>query len=179
MLAATAAMLLATGCASAPIEPVVEELDSRTGVTINRLARPLELVATSIRSGGGDPFASLAPFETNVMGQRSRWLWIAFPAESGGASPAHRVVVDGTPLSLASAGSDPSAVSLKAFPYSPAAPWTTVRVFALDASATARLAAAREVGITVDYPEGRVTFGSALSAPSPLAEFAARTRDSR
>lgn len=171
--------VLLHGCASTPVDPVVEQLDERTGVTLNQLARPLELVATSVRGGNADPFAALAPFETNVMGKRSRWLWIAFPGDSDGASPAHRVVVDGTPLSLPAAGADPAAVSLKAFPYAPAAPWTVVRVFALDAGATARLAAAREVGITVEYPEGRVTFSAALAAPSALAEFAARTAESR
>ena len=179
VLLAACAVLLTGGCASAPLQPVVEQLDERTGVTINRLARPVELVATAVRGGGGDPFASLAPFETNVMGQRSRWLWVAFPGDTDGASPPHRVIVDGAPLSLTSAGADPEAVSLKAFPYAPAATWNTVRIFALDASAAARLAAAREVGITVDYPEGRVTFAASLAAPSPLAEFAARTDPSR
>ncbi len=173
------AALLATGCASVPVDPVVEELDSRTGVTINRLARPLELVATSVRPGGGDPFAALAPFETNVMGRRDRWLWVAFPDDEQAASPAHRVIVDGLALSLPAAGADPAAVSLKAFPYAPAAAWNTVRVFALDATATARLAGAREVGITVDYPDGRVSFVAALGTPSPLAEFAARTDEAR
>jgi hypothetical protein len=167
------------GCASAPPQPVLEQLDERTGVTINRLARPLELVAASVRSAGADPFAALAPFETNVMGRRTRWLWIAFPGDAESPSPPHRVIVDGTPLSLPAAGADPGSVSLKEFPYAPAAPWNAVRIFALDATATARLASAREVGITVEYPEGRVTFSATVGAPSPLAEFAARTLEPR
>lgn len=179
-LAATAALLalpLLPGCVATPPASVVEQLDGRTGITVTRLSAPLELVALEARQAGADPFAALAPFETNEMGRRARWLWVAFPPAAGGASPPHAVLVDGQPLSAIAAGSDAQSVGLQALPYAPPAPWTTIRLFALDQVALARLAAARQIAIAVDYPAERVTFAIAPAAPSPLADFAARTAD--
>ena len=74
------------GCASVPENAVSERLDERTGTTVTTMQKPIELVSTEPRGSNSDPFAYLAPFETNRMGQRELFLWIAVPDERGGAS---------------------------------------------------------------------------------------------
>ena len=76
------------GCASVPENAVSERLDERTGTTVTTMQKPIELVSTEPRGSNSDPFAYLAPFETNRMGRRELFLWIAVPDERGGASAA-------------------------------------------------------------------------------------------
>ena len=57
--------------------PVVEQLDPETGLTVARLGRPLELYRETFRKDTTERFAFLGPFETNQMGQRELFLWVA------------------------------------------------------------------------------------------------------
>src|SRR6266702_3288403 len=67
---ALAAALLGA-CATAPSEePVSEKLDPDTATTVKTLNRPIELLSQTGRSKQTDPFAYIAPFETNRMGAR-------------------------------------------------------------------------------------------------------------
>src|SRR6478735_5674304 len=80
LVAAACSMLGA--CAALPDDAsVVEQLESETGVTVTRLGHPIELYRETFLKDPAGRFAFLAPFETNQMGQRELFLWIAVPLE--------------------------------------------------------------------------------------------------
>src|SRR5262245_59130698 len=71
-------LMIAGGCATVPDDaPVVEDLDADTGLTIARLGRPMELYRQTFRPDSTGRFAFLGPFETNHMGTRTMFLWVA------------------------------------------------------------------------------------------------------
>lgn len=168
---ALGAALLA-GCASAPRERIAERLDEATGTTLTVLRAPLELLAARARSHDADPFAWLAPFETNRMGDRSTLLWISVPGGSMRAAP--QLLVDGAPLAVAPAPPDPTALGLSQPPYQPPAPWNLQYHYRLDATGLARLAAARELAILVAYDTGPERFVAGTAAAAVLADFVRR-----
>src|SRR5262245_9211047 len=101
----------AYGCASVPDDsPVVEQLDDDTGITVARLGRPIELYRDSTIHDSAVRFAFLGPFETNRMGTRELYLWIAAPIEfvEGTAPPV--VEVNGTALALGTPNRDATSV---------------------------------------------------------------------
>ncbi len=68
---ALAAGMLVAGCAAMPVtEPVAEKLDPDTATTVTVLSTPIELFAQTSKSKQTDPFAYIAPFETNRMGSK-------------------------------------------------------------------------------------------------------------
>ncbi len=142
------------GCAALPDNTVAELLDERTGTTVTRMERPIELVSTEPRGGSTDPFAFVAPFETNRMGQRQLYLWVAVPDERGGARPP-TVFAGAEALSLVPRGPDAKAVSLAEFPYTKPAPWSAVHAYSIDEAALRSLAAAGTIDITVRYADDR------------------------
>ena len=80
-LAAVASSMLGA-CAALPDDAsVVEQLESETGVTVTRLGHPIELYRETFLKDPAGRFAFLGPFETNQMGQRELFLWIAVPIE--------------------------------------------------------------------------------------------------
>ncbi|HEX5161457.1 MAG TPA: hypothetical protein VFV88_07025 [Steroidobacteraceae bacterium] len=136
------------GCASLPDDaPVVENLDPQTGVTVARLGRPLELYRESGRSASGERFAFLGPFETNQMGTRELFLWIALPMENPGGSPTPTVLADGVALELGEAGKSAEFAGLQQSPYKIPMSWIAMYYFRIDADTVAKLAAARELRI--------------------------------
>jgi hypothetical protein len=135
-------MLLAlsalTGCASLPANDIRELLDEATGTTLTRLESPVELTTTSPRGANADPFAYVGAFETNRMGARASWLWIAVPDERGDAlvpslSVAGRELALGSPVT-------PRSTGLITSPYPKPAPWSAEHLFRLDDAALAALA---------------------------------------
>src|SRR5687767_1330271 len=88
-LGATLAGLWLAGCAALPEDaPVIEQLDSETGVTIARLGKPMELYRETFLQDAAGRFAFFGPFETNQMGNRELFLWIALPLDPAqGAEP--------------------------------------------------------------------------------------------
>ncbi len=137
-----------------PDNTVAEQLDERTGTTVTRIERPIELVSTEPRGSNTDPFAYVAPFETNRMGLRQLYLWVAVPDERGGARPP--AVMAGTEtLILAPRGSDAKALSLAGFPYAKPAPWSMVQAYSIDEAALRTLAAAGTIDVTVRYADDR------------------------
>ena len=157
------------GCASVPENAVSERLDERTGTTVTTMQKPIELVSTEPRGSNSDPFAYLAPFETNRMGRRELFLWIAVPDERGGAS-APVLLVGGAPLPAHPLGPDARAAGLGAFPYASPAPWSAVHAFAIDAPALATLAAASALDVTVRYADGRVIRFSGAPQPADIVQ---------
>lgn len=165
---------LLSACAATPQERIAERLDESTGTTLTVLNAPLELLAARARSHDADPFAWLAPFETNRMGDRSTLLWVSAPG--GGMRGAPQLLIDGVPLAAAPAPPDPTALGLSRPPYQPPAPWNVQYHYRLDATSLARLAAARELVMVVDYETGAERFVAGAAATAALAEFAARGR---
>ncbi len=174
-LAAAVAVAIAAlfgGCAVQPANAVLESLDESTGTSLTRLARPIELLAVEPRGPGADPFAYVAPFETNRMGRRRTYLWLAVPDERGTAaqpalSVAGRVVALGARQSVGDAG-------LALSPYARPAPWSTILVFELDATALRALAGAGEWRLARDAADPRSVFAGVPRPPQVVADFIAR-----
>lgn len=78
------AAVVMAGCASMPAtEPVAEKLDPDTATTVTVLSQPIELFSQTSRAKQTDPFAYIAPFETNKMGSRDLFLWVSTPQAQG------------------------------------------------------------------------------------------------
>lgn len=157
------------GCAAVPENTVSERLDERTGTTVTTMQKPIELVATEPRGANSDPFAYVAPFETNRMGQRQLYLWIAVPDERGGAAPPE-LRVGGMPLAARPLGGAAQAVGLGAFPYATPAPWSAVQVFSIEAAALDTLATASSLDVSVRYADGRVIHFGGTPQPADIVQ---------
>ena len=173
MAVASAAL---AGCAAPAIDPVQEALDERDGTTITQLAAPLTFIAEAPRSSGSDPFAFLAPFESNRMGQRRLHLWVAVPVES----KADVTVIlwrDGVELLRAPgplAGPDRDAVAVRA-PYPTTAAWQRPLVVDLTADVLDALAEAAALTIEMRFADGHSElFASEKPTQPPLQEFRRR-----
>jgi hypothetical protein len=165
-----------TACATPPREAVGESLDEGTGTTVTVIAAPIELLATEARSRGADPFAFLAPFETNRAGARARFLWASVPGEGIEGTP--EIFADGARLSLESRTLDLAALGLSKPPYVSPAPWNAQFLYALDAEALAVLARSQQLALVVKFPEtGALRFASSAPPGPVLTDFAARTAD--
>jgi|SRR5579872_450150 len=143
----TALLVCINGCATTSVEPVSEKLDPDTATTVTVLTRPIELYSETVRGPASDPFAYIAPFETDKMGERTLFLWVSAPQNSGPLTqpqilcngeplnlqpvsvPADKA--DGPPSSSATASIDLSQLSLSRAPYSSPVPWSKEWYFKL------------------------------------------------
>jgi hypothetical protein len=175
-----ALVVLALGaCATLPNDnPVYEELDADTGVTIARIGKPIELYREAVPSVYTDRFAFLAPFETNQMGTREAFLWLAVPTDPTLAESIPALNVDGSAVALGTPGRQPDFAGLAKSPYKVPAPWSVVYYFKADSDLIARLGAAHSVAIHMIEPtkNGPVEaqFAVAITDDPRLKEFAAR-----
>jgi hypothetical protein len=166
------------GCASTPTEPVSEKLDPDTAVTVTTLSRPVELVAQSSRSNQTDPFAYIAPFETNRMGARELFLWVSTPQVTGTLSQPHLLcngqAVDLQPLSGDALGGsaapgqnvtsgaegggavkvDLAKLNLSRAPYESPVPWSTQWYFKLPVESLKCLAEAQGIVLQARAADG-------------------------
>ena len=177
---ALALVPLALGaCAALPQDqPVFEQLDADTGVTIARLGKPIELYREAVPSAFTDRFAFLAPFETNQMGKREYFLWLAVPLDPTLATSVHTIDVDGGALTLGTPGRDADFAGLTKSPYKVPAPWSVLYYFKADGDVIARLGNAQSLAIHMMEPtkDGPVEaqFALKIVADPRLKEFAAR-----
>src|SRR5688572_23706256 len=105
-------------CAAVPNDsPVVEQLDAETGATVARLGRPVELYRETFVQDAASRFAFLGPFETNQMGTRELYLWVAVPIDSPAGSEPPALEADGKPIALATPGRDADFAGLRSSPY--------------------------------------------------------------
>jgi hypothetical protein len=142
-----ALFVLLTACAMTPSQPVVERLDPDTATTLTALKKPVELVAETLHATRGDPFAFLAPFETDRMGDRIQYLWVAAPGvENAKIEP--RLLCDGQPLTLSPADDNLEHLGLSHAPYEKPAPWSVEWYFQLPQDTLKCLAEAR--GVTLE-----------------------------
>ncbi len=155
------------GCATPVIDAVQERLDPETGTTVTRLASPLELLAAAPRERDLDPFAWLAPFETNRMGVRATFLWVATPGDTD-ATPVVRCGALTT--RPASAPLTPSAIGLVRPPYRLPAAWNREYLLPIDATWVECLASGAALAVEI----ARDQFASDGRRRGDLAQFAAR-----
>ncbi len=164
---------LLAACAALPDDaPVVENLDPETGATVARLGKPLELYRETALQAIADRFAFLGPFETNQMGERAAFLWVAVPIEQPLEAPV--IEADGTALELGEAGRAADFAGLRSSPYRIPAPWSSIYYFRLRPENLERLAAADVLVIRTADAEGEVLFTAKGGGDARLREFAAR-----
>ena len=138
------------GCAALPDDaPVVDQLDEQTGLTIARLGHPLELYVETPRADPASRFGFFGPFETNQMGQRQPYLWLALPIEPAANPPKATVTVNSVPLALAEAGHAPDFAALAKPPYKISTPWFAMYYFRIDAAMIQTIGQANEISVLV------------------------------
>jgi len=136
--------------------PVSEKLDPDTATTVTILSRPIELLAESSRGAINDPFAYIAPFETDRMGQRELFLWVSTPQVSG-TPQQPQVLCNGQPLSLQPVSADKvdlSQLSLSRAPYDAPVPWSTQWYFHLPEASLKCLADANGIVVEASSADG-------------------------
>jgi len=175
-LAAFASSVLGA-CAALPDDAsVVEKLEPETGVTITRLGQPIELYRETFLKDPAGRFAFLAPFETNQMGQREQFLWIAVPIEPV-ADSVPVVELDGTALSLGTPGRTADFANISKSPYKIPTPWSAMYYFKVDTSLVARLAEATKLTVRMlEADKGgavKTVFETEVITDARLKDFAA------
>lgn len=166
-------------CAALPNDAaVIEQLDEQTGLTIARLGRPLELYRENFRKDAVGKFAFLGPFETNQMGRRELYLWLAMPLEDPAAAVKPVVTINGTILELPEPGRAPDAAGLQRTPYKIPMSWIATFYYRIDHDTVARLGetSSLRIQVTEDTKSGPVKTDYSLElADDPrLREFAGR-----
>jgi hypothetical protein len=136
--------LTLSGCVVPTSQPLVERLDPDTATTLTVIKKPVELVAETLHNSSSDPFAFLAPFETDRMGNRAQYLWMSAPALEGVKIEPH-LLCDGQPITLSPAESDIAHLGLSRAPYEKPAPWSTEWIFQLPPDTLKCLADAQKV----------------------------------
>jgi hypothetical protein len=173
------AALMLGACAALPDDaPVVEQLDPDTGATITRLGHPIELYRETFVKDATGRFAFVGPFETNQMGNRELFLWVAAPLESPADAEPPTVEVDGKALALGTPGRAADFAGLKQSPYRIPTPWSSMYYYKVDAAVMATVTGARDLTVRVaeSTKDGvvRTRFATPVDADSALKEFAAR-----
>jgi hypothetical protein len=174
-LALAAFALMASGCSTLPEDaPVLEKLDTDTGTTIAGIGRPIELYREVSKLSLTDRFAFLAPFETNVMGERKSYLWIAIPVERAVDTALPTLDVNGSTVALGTGSRDPSFANLAKSPYKPPTPWSATYYFTLDADKVAQLGAAETITLKLPDAENEALFTVKIAGDERLRAYAAR-----
>ena len=154
----------------------MEQLDDETGMTIARLGHPMELYRETFQRDPSGRFAFLAPFETNQMGTRALFLWIALPVTiAPGTEP--DIELDGKALKLGTPGRDADYAGLRHSPYKIPTPWSAMFYYKIDADVVSRLAGSTTLSVRVSETtkDGtRITVFASTVADSRLKDFAAR-----
>lgn len=150
---ATLATLLCA-CATTPTQSVVERLDPDTATTLTVLNKPVELVAGSLHNAGGDPFAFIGPFETDRMGNRTRYLWVSAPSVQN-ARLEPRLLCDGRPVALPPVNEGMTHLGLSHPPYEKPAPWSVEWYFQLPPETLQCLADAQRVTVETHADTGQ------------------------
>jgi hypothetical protein len=167
-------------CATVPDDAsVVETLDEETGLTVARLGRPVEVYRETFLKEPTGRFAFVGPFETNQMGTRELYVWIAVPIELGEQDAPPIVTVNGKELPLGTPGRAADFAGLRKSPYKVPTPWSSMYYYRVDQALIESLATAGELRVRVTEPtrDGpvRTVFAVTLdAADARLRDFAAR-----
>ena len=165
-------------CAALPTDaPVVEQLDTETGTTVTRLGKPVEVYRESFLQEPTGRFAFIAPFETNLMGKRELFVWLAVPIEPV-ADSVPVIEVNGSALTLGAPGRSADFATLHKSPYKIPTPWSAMYYFKVDDTIVARLAEATDIAIrVVELGKSgpiKTLFAVKLEADTRLKEFVSR-----
>jgi hypothetical protein len=145
---------LVAACATAPSQPIVERLDPDTATTVTAIKKPVELVAENLHNVGSDPFAFIAPFETDRMGSRAQYLWMSAPGvENATVEP--QLMCDGRALTLSPVDADVKRFGLSQAPYEKPAPWSVQWYFQLPPDTLKCLADAQRVTLETHASTGQ------------------------
>lgn len=204
VLGAATAVLLGA-CATVPSdEQVSETLDPDTAITVTTLSRPIELVSQNNNRGKQtDPFAYIAPFETNRMGAKELFLWVSTPQAQGQLTQP-QVMCNGQqinlqPLSTASAALgaraaagdnvtagaeadsapvkvDLAKLNMSRAPYEAPVPWSTQWYFKLPADSLKCLADAEGIVLEARAADGTAEQFISSGGRKSLASLDAFTR---
>jgi hypothetical protein len=170
--------VLLAACATLPDDaPVVEQLDTDTGNTVARLGRPIELYRETFTQDATSRFAFIGPFETNQMGKRDLFLWVAVPIEPVPDS-IPSIEVNGAPLTFAASGRSADFAGVRKSPYKISTPWSAVYYFKASPDVIARLGDASDISVRVveTGKNGPVQslFAAKVQGDGRLKEFASR-----
>ena len=173
-----AACSLLGACAALPEDAsVVERLESETGVTVTRLGHPVELYRETFLKDPAGRFAFLGPFETNQMGQRELFLWIAVPIEPV-ADSIPVVEINGAAVAIGTPGRTAEFAGISKSPYKIPTPWSAMYYFKVDADLVARLGEATKLTIRmVEAAKSgavKTVFETEVMADARLKDFASR-----
>jgi len=176
-LASLASSML-VACAALPDDAtVVEKLEPETGVTITRLGHPIELYRETFLKDPAGRFAFLGPFETNQMGQRDLFLWIAVPIEPV-ADSVPVVEINGAAVAIGTPGRTADFAGINKSPYKIPTPWSAMYYFKVDADLVARLGDATKLTIRmVEAAKSgavKTVFETDVMADARLKDFASR-----
>ncbi len=172
IVAAVATAAALTACSSTPTDNVSDKLDSETATTVTVMEAPVELVSETPRGTVGDPFAYVAPFETNQMGERALYLWISAP-QNGGPLAEPKLSCDGRLLSLQALPLDLAEFKLSRAPYTVPAPWSAQWYFKLPQESLDCLGTAQGIALETQAPQGDpVRFSASGKTLAALRAFA-------
>jgi hypothetical protein len=163
-------------CAPTPTEADSERLDNGTGTTVTLMARPVELIIARPNGTQTDPFAYLAPFETNRMGSHEMYLWVSAP-QVAGPLDVPKVFCGEALIPLEAVQEDLEAMGLSRAPYKLPAPWSTQWYFRLSGEVLDCLVGATRVRVTTQAGEAAPDdYTAEASALTGLSEFAMHVR---
>lgn len=151
-IAVPAVTAVLTACATTS-QPVVERLDPDTATTVTLIKKPVELIGEAAHGSTGNPFAFIAPFETDRMGKRTLYLWMSAPSIEG-AKLQPQLLCDGQPLALPALDSDVSHIGLSSVPYPSPVPWNMQWYFQLPRPALDCLAGAQKIALETHGTNG-------------------------
>jgi hypothetical protein len=175
-LAAAAAATLA-GCATAPTEAQSARLDANTGTTLTLMPRPIELIVEKSRGANTDPFAYVAPFETNRMGAHELFLWVSAP-QVAGALGVPQVFCGDAPVALERYDGTADEMGLSSPPYKVPAPWSVQWYFRLSGEVLDCFAGATRIRVVTQAADAAEadSYAADGAAVSGLSSFVSRVR---
>lgn len=163
-------------CETTPVEAEGERLDAGTGTTVTLMPKPVELIVERSRGPKADPFAYLAPFETNRMGSHELFLWVSAP-QVGEPLGIPQVFCGDEPIQLESLQAGMSTIGLSSAPYAMPAPWSVQWFFRLSGEVLDCFATAKKLRIITQAgnaePESYTAEAAALSG---IGVFLSRVR---
>jgi hypothetical protein len=176
LASSTVVSLTMMGCVTPPADTESERLDANTGTTVTVMPRPVELIVDGTRGPKTDPFAYVAPFETNRMGSHELFLWVTAP-QTAGPLDTPQVFCGEVPLTLDRHEGTMADIGLSSAPYKAPAPWSAQWYFRLSGEVLDCFASATRVRVITQTagaePDTYVAEGPAISG---LSAFVAKVR---
>ncbi|HXA93802.1 MAG TPA: hypothetical protein VNU73_11165 [Steroidobacteraceae bacterium] len=165
--------VLLAACTAPPVQPVTEKLDPATGTTLIVMSDPVEMVTEQNRGASRDPFAFVAPFEVDRMGDRKLFLWLSTPEDNGPVVRAD-LLCGAQSLELAPTSLNLPELGISETPYRRTAPWSRIWYFQLSDAALGCLGGAARVSAVTHLENGvQERFTAEAQAVRGLAAFAA------